>query len=524
MSDQIDKLTAELRRLQAEQTCAMRRFSEAVVRAVRSGIGHISPEVAAVHQDLRDLKQQASSVVAQLEATLPAELLDLLQAPAFPPERRFSRSDILNTPPAADFDEAMREATSRLIAMVDADLVKSALERVRLGDEYLATPLEIIGTKRVLRDVPDSLPRLYRALACCLDYLNNRDTLDFWSLPMLAAEVTALGLSLDHIPRLGPVAIQKFNALEQMVGDDAASVIFELLVGIAFRRANFHVGMLEPSKSDPTPDFGFDFHGIPAFIECKRRRADLFLHQESKHARELFDALYSALSAAGHHVKVEAEFSQPIETVDFQESLRTVLSIAPSAFTRTVVESSYGAVSVEILPYDSTFKRTRLYSPDFLNSVFGYDPDAGEWDGLICRVDRPDVVLVKKATNPICLAWRSCAPVLLAKKARGLQGTVASAISQVLPGSIAFIYVAYEETARGSVADQRTDRIIDEMERFTHKWGVFVPLVNISRIYARPLNAGIPDMIENVLHGWSEGEDLGDGRFPSLIYTQMDAV
>jgi hypothetical protein len=139
-------------------------------------------------------------------------------------------------------------------------------------------------------------------------------------------------------------------------------------------------------------------------------------------------------------------------------------------------------------------------------------------------VDRPDRVLVKKATNPICLVWRSCTPEQLAKKARGLQGIVASAVKQVPPGAIAFIYAAYEESSRGSIADQRTDRIVDEMERFTHQWGVFVPLVNISRIYARPLRVGIPDIIENVLHGWSKGEDLGDGQFPSLIYTRMDAV
>jgi hypothetical protein len=283
---------AELCRLQAEQTHAQRMFSEAVARSVRSGIGHTSPEVVAAYQALCDLTQQASTIVAQLEAMLPAELLALLEPPTFPLEHRFSRSDILNTPPSADFDEAMREATSRLIAKVDADLVKSAIERARLGEEYLATPLEIIGTKRVLRNAPDSLPRLYHALACCLDYLNDRSTLDFWSLPMLAAEVTALGLSLDHVPQLGPVAVQKFNALGQLVGDDAASMIFELLVGVAFRRADFDVKMLEPSKADPTPDFGFDFHGMPAFIECKRRRADLFLQQESKHARELFDALY----------------------------------------------------------------------------------------------------------------------------------------------------------------------------------------------------------------------------------------
>src|SRR5713226_5966079 len=77
-----------------------------------------------------------------------------------------------------------------------------------------------------------------------------------------------------------------------------------------------------------------------------------------------------------------------------------------------VCDSAYGRsadnwLTVETLPYFLEIPHTRLYSPDYLERVFGWSRMGSQWDGLLCQVDPPNRVIISKMRNPNCLKWVS---------------------------------------------------------------------------------------------------------------------
>ena len=133
--------------------------------------------------------------------------------------------------------------------------------------------------------------------------------------------------------------------------------------------------------------------------------------------------------------------------------------------------------------------KTRLYSPEYLEHVFSWSAAQDDWDGLLCEVEPPGRIDVTTYTLPMCLKWRSESAEALTKKARGVTSLWADAVKQIPDGELGFVYIAYPEGSRPTLADARTRYILDAAGQFWHRWSVRVPVTVISRLYARSLEA-----------------------------------
>ncbi len=121
--------------------------------------------------------------------------------------------------------------------------------------------------------------------------------------------------------------------------------------------------------------------------------------------------------------------------------------------------------------------------------------------------------------KPLCLKWRSESGEALLKKARGIKSLWADAIKQIPDGETGFIYVAYPEGSRAAIADTRTRQIMKELNEVWHRWSVRAPATVVSRLCARALGAGLPDLIENVLLAATEGQEYWLTKLPQRIFT-----
>lgn len=350
------------------------------------------------------------------------------------------------------------------------------------------------------------------------DRLNQHPDTDFFAAAMYTPEIALLGNSLAEIAVLGPEAERKLSTLPSMTDDGVSSTIYELLVGAACVRKGLTVTMVPEDRASKVPDFSLDGLGaFPGAIECKRR---LGLTEYEKHEAERIEALYisahAQLSKCGIHGSIEARFTVPLNLVSAVEFDRALVESVKSL---ELVSRPWGVVSFTPLPYRRTIVECPLFSPDYLDQVFGWASLQTEWDGIVCQVDLPSGISSELVTNPVCLKWRSESTDALKKKARGIVSLWGKAIKQIPDGDIGFVYIAYPEGARSVVADARTRYILESMSKVSHRWSVRVPVTVISRLYARPLGRGRPDLIESVLPATGRGEEFWLKILPTRIFT-----
>jgi len=282
--------------------------------------------------------------------------------------------------------------------------------------------------------------------------------------------------------------------------------------------------MVPEDRSKKVPDYRITGLGaIPGAIECKRRLGlTKYELDEASHVEALYTAIRLPLQERGIHSSIEASFCIPLSSVSCAEFLDDILAAARHDQDREPKPTRWGSLAVRRLPFWGRVPATRLHSPDFLQQVFGWDPLQAEWDGLLCEVEAPPGIDVDKFRLPLCLKWRSESEQALTKRARGITSLWANAVKQIPDGEIGFVYIAYPEGARPAIADARTRHILKYMEKESwHRWSVRVPVTVISRLYARPVGAGCPDLIESSLPGAGKGQEFWLAKLPWMIFTRQ---
>jgi hypothetical protein len=165
---------------------------------------------------------------------------------------------------------------------------------------------------------------------------------------------------------------------------------------------------------------------------------------------------------------IEASFSVPVQRVPLEEFLELASDAAAKPDQVNPRETNWGSMRFRSLPYRRSVKPTRLYSPEYLQEVFGWEVDQDEWDGILCEVEPPARVDVEPFMRPLCLKWRSESDEALLKKARGIKSFWTDAIKQIPAGEVGFIYLAYPEGCRAPIADARTRQIMKELNEVWH--------------------------------------------------------
>jgi hypothetical protein len=173
---------------------------------------------------------------------------------------------------------------------------------------------------------------------------------------------------------------------------------------------------------------------------------------------------------------------------------------------------------IEALPYTHRLARTRVFAPNYMEAVFGWRPNE-EWDGIVCEVDPADSLVVERARCPRALRWVSRSDVALRKKARGVTSLWGDAMLQIPAGDMGFIYIAYSEVNRESVADARTREIMDASARWTHRWSISLGTTVINRLYPRAVGVGNPDIIESAMPIAPNGDEYFVDLVPTCVFT-----
>jgi hypothetical protein len=431
---------------------------------------------------------------------------------------------ILQARSSDDLDALAAVALQNLSRYIDPEWVRRESEKLyRLDDSFLQAPLHLVNGVRLFKQNNQEAPqRFARMLLVTSDHLDKRADLDFFSAAMFVPEIAVLGNSLGEIGSLGPEAIAKFERLGSFADDVVTSTIFELLVGAAFVRKGLGATMVAENRSDKVPDFSISGLGIPSAVECKRRLGlTAYEIDEATIVQSLYEPIRGWLKEAGIHGSIEVSFSVELKTVPpdiFRTNIREVASASTDNETRP---TEWGSVAFRRLPFTDDIPRTRLYSPDFLCRVFGWEFLQSDWDGLFCEVEPPDNVLVDRYKWPMCLKWRSESEAALTKKSRGITSLWGNAIKQIPPGEIGFVYIAYPEGSRPAIANARTQHILESMADAWHRWYVRVPVAVTCRLYPRPTAEGRPDLIESVLPGVAKGQEFWLTKVPWMVFTRQ---
>jgi hypothetical protein len=362
--------------------------------------------------------------------------------------------------------------------------------------------------------------RYARMLLVTQDHLMKRWDLDFFSAAMFVPEIAALGNSLKQIKSMGSEAERKLAALPSMTDDQVSATVYELIVGAACVRKGLNLTMEPENRSRKVPDFRVTGIGaIPGAIECKRR---LGLTSYELEEAKLIEGLYRAVRPwcreRSIYCSLEISFKKPVRAVSTEEFVELVHA-SVSENKKASVDTAWGSLAIQPLPYRRSIDTTRLYSPDFLQHAFDWNSRQDEWDGILCETEPPTRINVEIFTMPFCLKWRSESEEALTKKSRGITSLWADAVKQIPDGEIGFVYIAYPEGARPALADARTRHILAAAGEFWHRWSVRVPAIVVSRLYARSVGVGMPDLIESALGGASRGEEHWLKKLPWRVFT-----
>lgn len=502
-----DRLTALAESIKRQRRAGMRTLDEVTLKLIRE-----------VEQLGEQLHQEREWV--RKSAKIPEEVLREIDRHGMPVwDERYWRHQLKEVPSTAELNDYLPKALERVLSLIDPKwLQEQARKPFRLDDEFRSKPLQLLGGVR-LGTGSNGPQRLARMLLVAQDHLAQRDDLDFTSGALLIPELAMLGFRLDAIHELGPEARAKLARLPMLPDDEVASSIHELLVGAAAIAKGLSVEMLPSDPRTKTPDFKVHNQAVPVSLECKRRlRATEYEQREATYVMGLYEAMRGSLRKAGMHIAVEVDFSVPVQTVAAAEFTDLVTKIA-SFYEETSSEPPWGSVRCVPLEYVVDLSQaTRLYAPNFLSRVFRWAEEQMDWDGLICEVEAPSTVRVKRGRDPLCLKWRTSHAEALRKKARGVTSLFGDAAKQIPDGDLGIIYIAYPEGARAVVADARTRAIMEEAQRWTLDFGKVIPLILVSRLYPRSLTVGVPDLIESTMALLAQEAHPG---FPSLFPTAV---
>jgi hypothetical protein len=454
---------------------------------------------------------------------IPEQLLREIEASRLPNEEsRIWHQQVEGAPPTAYLDDLAASGLEELRSLVDrAWLSDQAARTYRLGTEFLSTPLHILNGQRFISTKQVSPQRFAQMILVCRDHLAKRDDLDFFAAPLLVTEIAMLGNHLDDLRFLGKHAATKVSMLQSMIDDEVSATVYELLVGAACVRSGLDLEMLIPELNARTPDFRVHSLSVPAVIECKRRLGpSQYEVREANHIEMLYHSVVRPLTNERHlHVSIEIVFTDEVESVGPEPFAAALQSLLRASDMSGECEVNWGKLSYETLPYYDDVVRTRLYSPDFMEGVFGWSTCQRRWDGIICEVEPPNRIIVSKYREPRCLKWMSRSPTAVLKKSRGITSLWAKAIRQIPAGEMGFVYLAYPEGGGTEIADARSSHIIDTCKEWRHRWTITVPLTMVNRLYMRTFGPGSPDLIESTLV-FVEGNShhfLKD--FPTCVFT-----
>ena len=523
MTEDLERINKELSELQSLAQQGIEEFSTAVKRAYASGSASEKDR-----QHLRDLAAEKLEVSKRIEelleqgtAILPPGLLEEVlggDEKESEKENRLRREDLTARalPSDADIDDYLPNALDSLLQIVDpAWLETEAAKPYRLDGEYRKSTFSLVGGRRA--DNPQ-IHRFAHALLVAKDFLEDPESYDFHMGALYVPELTALGTALPLLDEVKGDTNQRIADLAGGPSEGVESTIYELLVACGCVRQGREIEFI-PAGQDKSPDIRLHDFVVPTVIECKRKQfLTEYERAEEVAARALFDAMHLELTRYGAPGMIEVTFRcevHDIAPLEFAEIVRRSARFAQNVN----LAYEWGDIRFVPLPKNGDITPCRLYSPYFLEAVFGWDYDIPGYDGIICRVDAPEALITDTVSTPVGMKWNSVSERAVLTKARLMGSLLKSACDQVPLGEMGVVYLCYQEGGRPEIANERTEAVIEQIRRWWHRAGIVIAVIFLQRLYPRALSNGSPDLIENCVHLVSDHADPDIvSELPSLVF------
>jgi len=494
---------AKLAELQARAGASVAAHSAALKMAAKAGWPDDLTEAAerslaaaeALHREAHGELEALDKYIIQKYGVSLSEL-DKKTGPKF--DSSFWKSEITTTKTTGFLEEALERGLDKLLTQLSPHWLKRqyALAQAELNRRN-AMPFMLIGNAR--QEGITSPHYLGYALFLTDLFLNKKPEIEVYDAALLIPMIAALCDRLDgiHAVKGGKENLQEM--LRKPNGEFRGK-LYELLVAGRAAQKGYDVEFIATGP-EVSPDLRIHNLGVPLVIECKFQSQWSETEQKEIGAlRAIFDSLCEEYVRHGMTAAVELTFVTRIADVRPELVLRDTKVQLDSLIPYGKCDAEWG--TFEVLPLDPEVEwnePTRLFSPNYLSHVFRWNADE-QWDGICASVQDKGSLVTQRARLPFCVKWRLVHKADEWAKARDVMRSLQEAANQVPVGEIGCLYVGFEDSHRGALADLRTRRNIDRLPNFHHrKRGANIAHLLLNRLYPRALGDGKPDLVESCI-------------------------
>lgn len=288
-----------------------------------------------------------------------------------------------------------------------------------------------------------------------------------------------IGQSLDLL-KCVTGAEQRIVSMLHGNDNNADSVLFELIVAIAYAERGWQVEFIPEIKGGPkTPDFKAIRGTEAVFVECKRLQKVTDYSEEERQAWLLqWNELLPELMKIGEPILVN---------VRFKKELSTVKSGAVLAKLRLAVEKEVSSIEspefdlkLQEIDYPRLFAHLSKYSVKFpsaqLNSLidFNWEPHASytmAMDAKFRTMHGGGSILnrfVESVGRIYCARWECTAEASIDKKAKDIKGLLIKAVSQAPADAKTIIHIGYETLHGPEVEFERDRKILELVDSYDY--------------------------------------------------------
>lgn len=427
--------------------------------------------------------------------------------------------------PTADLWAQIGNAVDTIEALLpNGWLDEEPVDGARLDD--LFGPNGVLSITKGLRPESEApgIHRFRQAIYNARDYRDGNTAYDHFAGATQAPTVVQLASQLKSLGAVGGDVDGRLSRLWAGASAGVDATMLELFTAAACAAKGRKVSFL-PETAEKSPDLACE-DPFPLVIECKRQ-APLSEYEVNEEAlmRDLFFRLRQL--ARTRDVAGVFELRLTVETKDLNLD-----DVAAAAFRQRLAAHperplayGWGTAAFRELPRRGILpEETRAYSPTMLQTVFGWNTDLPEWDGLCCSIANARGGTVLDVQSPVGLLWNNAADSAMRKRTWAPVNLFLGATSQIPPGATGIVYVAYVEGARAETADMRVAAYQERLREWEHAGDIRVPISALCRLYPRPLEEGEPDLIESSIRLVSSeyGDPALFDDFPTNVFTKSD--
>ena len=329
-------------------------------------------------EEARTLFEQNAPIHKELERrhnqTIPEQETGVLASRLKVLDHRWYRKDLTTRtmPKTGEMDEILPQALENLLSRVPKSWWREqrSLANERQQDAALQ-PLLLCGRERWGSHFT-TLHKYAYYLNVADSHLKKEPMLDIFAAARAVPQICYLGISLE-ILREVKGAGRKLRELHLAPSAETDARIFELLVAAAFARMGHDMAFIETSAGK-TADLRFYGKPIPIVIECKRRQTiNPYEGKEFSIIHSVFATLAAEREGLGLVGELSIDFRQELIGLPVAGIVQSIRDITKSLSPYADKETEWGTIHLRPVPITKDLEPTRLYSPGFLEEVFGID-------------------------------------------------------------------------------------------------------------------------------------------------------